>query len=166
MGMLQNNTSAPLDKARGFYLSAGPALLGFTLSNSTDEKLADYHYSNIKFELPLKSSLGAQPGALSRSISSSTYIKSYSCLTCDVFVTTVSLTSSLSRGISIASDDTANEVSAIEELLSTAISGYEGEDGSNDDTIGVGSICVVTKDTLFDGAAASGVPPPRKPDIV
>lgn len=165
VGMLQNNTSVPLDKGRGFYLSAGPALLGFTLSNSTNDLLVDYHYSNIKFELPNKSSLGAQPGALTRSIASSTYIKSYSCMTCDIFVTTISLSSSLSRGMSGTIDDTANEVSAIEELLSTVMKDGGGYDDHADATTGVGSICVVTKDTLFDEATASGVPPPKKPAL-
>lgn len=165
--MLQNKP----DKTRGFFLSSSAAHLSFTLSNSLEENNVDYHYSGVKFELPAKSSTGAQPGNLSRIFSSSTLIKSYSCLACDVFVAIMSMSASLTRpgsGISDAAsaDAKQSDSAAVLSLLEKASKSYHpkplylDDEGCVHEEIAAAEIVVVSRATLFSNAKPSGVPPP------
>ena len=120
----------------------------------------------------MKLPAGAQPGSLTRTLTATTFVKSYSCLTNDIFVTTVSVSDSMSRSASGVHDtnisSNTEELVAIEQFLQNSIAKtttlYLDDDGEKGDSC-CGSIVVITRDNIFSAAKSSGVTPPSKPPI-
>ena len=153
---------------RGFWLAVQPSLLSFSVSN--DKSSGDL-LSGIKFDLPSKSSIGTQQGNINRSISSATFIKSYSCLSLDVFVVSIS-SADLKRSAAISNAPTSidtygagpssEDIAAINNLLRGATHSRADVRENRDPSLPP-RLIVVTEDSLFDGMKSSGVPPPPRP---
>ncbi len=165
-----SSTGTGAIKQRGFWLPVQPSLLSFSLSN---DKANNALLSGIKFDLPSKATVGSQQASVGRSISIVTFVKSYSCLSPDVFVLSIS-SADLKRS-AVTSETSANDLSdeggsgpssqdiaAIHHLLEDARHSRTDFREHKDPSLPP-RLIVVTEDSLFDGMQSSGVPPPQRP---